>query len=228
MPDTLWMPPPEKDYRAAKRQFVEMYGSTAVMNTYLKIIVLALSVVCVGLIALNIMTYRFFRDFRPIVIRIDQLGRAEAVSYGSLEYRPQEAELRHFLMEFVKCHYGRMRATIRENYAKSLYFLDGRLADSIIEANKKNKTIESVLAGAHEETDVEIKNVSLEDLREPPYRGTVDFEKVTYSADHVEIRREKFVANLVFVVKSRVPNSMIPVNPLGLTITYFREDQAFR
>jgi hypothetical protein len=30
------------------------------------------------------------------------------------------------------------------------------------------------------------------------------------------------------VVKERVPNAMIPINPLGLTITYFREDQAFQ
>jgi len=30
------------------------------------------------------------------------------------------------------------------------------------------------------------------------------------------------------VVKERVPNAMIPINPLGLTVTYFREDQAFR
>jgi hypothetical protein len=29
-------------------------------------------------------------------------------------------------------------------------------------------------------------------------------------------------------VKERVPNAMTPVNPLGLTIIYFREDQAFQ
>jgi hypothetical protein len=25
-----------------------------------------------------------------------------------------------------------------------------------------------------------------------------------------------------------VPNELIPINPLGLTISYFREDQAFK
>jgi hypothetical protein len=25
-----------------------------------------------------------------------------------------------------------------------------------------------------------------------------------------------------------VPNELIPINPLGMTITYFREDQAFK
>jgi hypothetical protein len=29
------------------------------------------------------------------------------------------------------------------------------------------------------------------------------------------------------MVKERVPNSLVPVNPLGLTIVYFREDQTF-
>ena len=36
-------------------------------------------------------------------------------------------------------------------------------------------------------------------------------------------------AGLAFtVVKTQVPNAFIPINPLGLTITYFREDQAFQ
>ena len=42
-----------------------------------------------------------------------------------------------------------------------------------------------------------------------------------------EVRRERYVGNFVFTVKDHVANAQIPVNPLGLTITYFREDQAF-
>ncbi len=57
----------------------------------------------------------------------------------------------------------------------------------------------------------------------------MDFDKVYHSgADRAESRREKYVASFVFVVRERVPNAWIPVNPLGLVITYFREDQAFR
>lgn len=229
MSDLHLMPPPAPDYAAAKRQFVELYGSTAVMNTYLKIAVLCLCGVCLGLVALQLKTYQLVRDTKPLVIRINDLGRAEAVSYSDLEYHPQEAEIKYFLIQFVEQHYARMRATVKENYARSLYFLDGRLADALIEANKKSNTIEGFLAGQSEEIEVHVKNVSIEDLRTPPYRATVDFEKVYSSpANHMEIRREKYVGNFVFIVKDRVPNAMIPVNPLGLTITYFREDQAFQ
>src|SRR5262249_34802487 len=109
----------------------------------------------------------------------------------------------------------------------SLYFLDGRLADAVIEANKKTNAIETFLAGSSEEVDVEVNNVAIEDLRTPPYKATVDFDKIYRSAGQ-EAKREKYVAHFVFVVKDKVPNAMIPVNPLGLTITYFREDQAFQ
>ena len=122
-----------------------------------------------------------------------------------------------------------MRATVRENYAASLYFLDGRLADATIAANQKSNAIETFLTDGTDEIEVVVKNVALEDLREPPFKATVDFEKVYVSpGDHVERKRERYVAHFVFVVKDRVPNAFIPINPLGLTITYFREDQAFQ
>ena len=41
-------------------------------------------------------------------------------------------------------------------------------------------------------------------------------------------RRERYIGNFVFTVREHVPNSFISINPLGLTITYFREDQAFQ
>ena len=223
------MPPPTKDYAAAKRQFLELYGSLAVMNTYLKIALLSLCLVALGLIALNFRTYAAYHEIKPLVIRITDLGRAEAVNYGSLDYQPQEAEIKYFLVQFVHAYYGRMRATVQEAYPRSLYFLDGRLADAIIEANKKTKAVEMYLSGGTDETDVDVKNVAIEDLRKPPYKATVEFEKVYYArADHKENRRERYIANFVFVIKQPVANALIPVNPLGLTITYFREDQAFQ
>ena len=59
-------------------------------------------------------------------------------------------------------------------------------------------------------------------------RATVTFEKVfTSRADHREVRRELYQGTFEFVVQDQVPNDWIPVNPLGLTITYFRTDQGF-
>ena len=220
---------PAKDYDAAKRQFVEMYGSPIVMNTYLKIALLCMSLVCVALVVLVAKTNDALRNFKPPIIRIDGTGRTETLSYGGVEYQPQEAEVRYFLNQFVEQYYGRIRSTLKREYSRSLYFLDGRLADSIIESNRKSKAIEEFLAGRGEEIEINVKNVSIEDLRTSPYHATVDFEKVYYSPqDRRELRRERLTGNYVFVLKQRVSNAMVPVNPLGFTITYFREDQAFQ
>jgi type IV secretory pathway component VirB8 len=57
----------------------------------------------------------------------------------------------------------------------------------------------------------------------------VDFEKVYYAyGTRQERTRERFVAQLTFVLRDEIPNAMVPVNPLGLTITYVRVDQAFQ
>ena len=220
---------PAKDYAAAKRQFVEIYGSPIVMNTYLKIALLCSNLVCVALSVFLIKSNEALHNFKPPIIRIDGAGRTDTLSYGGVEYRPREAEVRYFLNQFVEQYYSRNRSTLKRDYSRSLYFLDGRLADSIIEANRKSKALEQFLVGQSEEIDINVKNVSIEDLRTPPYHATVDFEKVYYSPqNHQELRREKFTGNFVFVVKEQVTNAMIPVNPLGFTITYFREDQAFQ
>jgi len=228
MNDTPFPSSAGPDFNVAKRQYIELYGSVAVMNTYLKIAVACLCLVALGLIVTNVLTIRLFRDFKPLVVRIDEVGRAQAVDYDRFAYEPQEAEIKYFLIRFVEQHYGRVRATVKENYTRSLYFLDRPLADALMEANKKTGLIENFLVGQSDEIDIDVKNVSIEDLRNPPYRATVDFEKVYYArSNRVERKRERYVGNLVFTFRDHVPNEMIPVNPLGFTITYFREDQAF-
>ncbi len=222
------LPPTGYEYGEARRRYVEQYGSTLVMNTYLKLALLCLSVVTVGLIALTLRIQRAAEHVKPLVIRIDDVGRATAVTEASLTYTPQAPELKYFLVQFVTAHYSRVRATVRQQYAESLYFLDGRLADATIDANKKAGTIERFLTGSSDDIDVHVKNVTLEDLRQAPYRATIEFDKVYLSpATRTELKRDTYVAHVVFVLKDQVDNARIPINPLGLTITYFREDQAF-
>jgi type IV secretory pathway component VirB8 len=162
-----------------------------------------------------------------MVVGIDPAGRPQVLRYETVQFQPQENEIKYFLTSFVQHHYSRIRATVKDDYSNSLYFLDAQLADALIESNRKSKAIETFLAGQGEENDVKVTSVSIEDLRSSPYRATVDFEKIYYGADHQESRREKYTANFQFIVKDRVANDFIPVNPLGLTVTYFREDQSF-
>jgi len=42
------------------------------------------------------------------------------------------------------------------------------------------------------------------------------------------LKKTLYTATFVFVFRNDVPSQLIPINPLGLTITYFREDEAFK
>lgn len=225
--------PPDESPRIedARRQYVELFGSALVMNTYLKIALLGVSVVAIGLLVLNFRTFKKYESLKPLVIRIDDIGRAQAVQYDTLTYQPQgqAPELKYFLTHFVTQHFARMRATVKERYAQSLYFLDAALADATIAQNQRAQTIESFLAGNGDEIEVQVKNVTLDELKAAPYKATVDFEKVYYGqGGRQEKKRETFVAQITFVLRDQIPNALVLVNPLGLTITYFRVDQAFQ
>jgi type IV secretion system protein VirB5 len=220
----------DRTFQDAKRLYLEQYGDPMVTNTYLKIALTLVSLIAVGLLVLDWKTIRTFENFRPLVIRIDDLGRAEAINYHNLEYKPQDAEAKYFLSQFCALYYRRNRYTIQNDFSKALYFLDGKLADGILDAYRKDDIIKKFLMNTlAAEIDVEVKKVALEDMQTPPFKARVDFYMVYYSpAAHSEIKRDLYTANFVFLFKSKVPNELIPINPLGLAITYFREDQAFK
>ena len=54
-----------------------------------------------GLLGLNFRTPAKYANVKPLVIRIDDVGRAEAVQYDATAYQPQAPELRYFLTQFV-------------------------------------------------------------------------------------------------------------------------------
>src|SRR5579864_1559198 len=130
-----------KTLESAKRQFVELYGSALVMNTYLKIALVLVSLVAVGLVALNFRTAAQAATLKPLVVRIDDVGRAEAVQYDATTYKPRAAELRYFLTQFVVKHFSRIRATVQREYPDSLFFLAPALADATIAQNDQSTVI---------------------------------------------------------------------------------------
>ena len=80
-----------KTLENAKRQFVEVYGSALVLNTYLKIALLLVSLVALGLLGLNVHTAARYSNVKPLIIRIDEVGRAEAVEYDASRYQPSSS-----------------------------------------------------------------------------------------------------------------------------------------
>jgi type IV secretory pathway TrbF-like protein len=207
-----------------------MFGDAIVTATYLKLLVVALSVVLAALAYTQYRTAQTIAGFQPLVIRVDQVGRAEAVRYGDFTYTPQEAEIKYFLAEFCRLYYSRNRQSLAANFRKALAYLSPTLAESLLAAWEKQKVIPDYLRGTLGDIDVDIGGVAITDLRQQPIQARVDFYQVYYSArERVEARRAPYTANFTFRFRSGpLPPPVLAVNPLGLTIDYFREDAAIK
>src|SRR4029078_10982999 len=131
---------------------------------------------------------------KPLVIRINDIGRAEAVQYDATAYRPQAPELRYFLTQFVVKHFSRIRATLQREYPDSLFFLEPALADATIAQNEQSRVLEMFVTNpSADEVEVLVQNVSLSELATPPFKGAVTFQKVYYApGTRAERNRETY------------------------------------
>ena len=214
--------------RAAER-YLEQYGDPLVMNTYLKVTILCLVVVCLVLAGAMFRSQKALASMRPLIIRINDVGRAEAIDYRNFQYRPQEAENKYYLTRWAELYFSRNRFTIERDQTNSLYFLNSDVQRAVIDEERKSNIILTYRSDSTlPYVDVEVQNVVLDDLRQSPYSARIEFEKVyTNPADHTELKRERWVASVTYVFRENVKNDELAVNPLGLTIIRFRADQAF-
>jgi type IV secretion system protein VirB5 len=214
--------------RAAER-YLEQYGDPLVMNTYLKITILVLALVCLALAGLVFRSQMALANAHPLIVRINDVGRAEAIDYRNFQYRPQEAENKYYLTRWAELYFSRNRFTIERDQANSLYFLNSDVQRAMIDQERKDNTIVNYTKDSSLPfVDVEVKNVILDDLRQSPYSARIEFEKVfTNPSDHTELKREQWTASVTYVFRETVKNNELSVNPLGLTIVRFRADQAF-
>ncbi len=214
--------------RAAER-YLEQYGDPLVMNTYLKVTILALSVACIALAAIAWQSQRALAHMHPLFIRIKDVGESEAIDYRNFQYRPQEAENKYYLTRWTELYFSRNRFTIERDQEHSLYFLNSDVQRAVIDQERRSDTIQSYVKDSSlPYVDVEVKSVILDDLRQSPYSARIEFEKVyTNPSDHTELKRERWTASVTYVFREVVKNNELAVNPLGLTIVRFRADQAF-
>jgi type IV secretion system protein VirB5 len=213
----------------AGHRFLELYAEPVVTNTYLKVALLVLSIVSLALLALLYRAETAASRLKPLVISVSDAGRGQVASYTDFSQVPTDKVSKYYLARWVTLCYSRNHATLQRDFSESLSFFSNDLQSTTLSHVSKQKTLEIFLLdpGAPN-VDIEIRAVVLEDLRQAPYRGHVEFDKVFRSpGDQQEQRRERWTANVVYGFRQEVPNQMLLTNPLGLVISYVHEDQAF-
>ena len=197
------------------QQFAEIWGEATVAARHLRIGTAALAALCLVLAAGWCTSAG--HTLKPIVIRVDEIGRAEAVRYEAVEANPTATDptVQYFLHSFLADHYSRNPATVQQRWTRSLTFLSPDAAYPIIERT----TPEIALVSRSAVTELsQVENILLriEPGPEPPYRASADYEIAHYVRGE-ERGREQWTAHLMFTF-APVSQELIATNPLGLFV----------
>ena len=213
----------------AGQKYLELYAEPVVTNTYLKVALLVLSVVSLALLALFYHAETAALRLKPLIISVSDSGRGQVMQYDDFAKIPIDRVSKYYLAQWAGLYYGRNHATLQRDFAESLSFFSNQLQSATIQRFQKAKTLEAFLLDPSQpNVDIEIHSVVLEDLRQPPYHAEIEFDKIFRAPGNIdEQQRERWTANVVYGFRDEVPNQMLLTNPLGLVITYCREDQAF-
>ena len=93
-------------------------------------------------------------------IRIDEMGRAQAIQYSDLNYSPREGEVRTYLTDWANYRYTLSRDTVAKKYPLNYYFLSQQLASQMMTQDNSDHLVSQVTAGQVEQSDVDVRNVN--------------------------------------------------------------------
>src|SRR6266567_9624685 len=108
----------------------EVYASHYAERKAYRLIIGCGTVLLCGSMWLN-----FSLAHRPIAnryIRIDEMGRAQAIQYSDLNYSPREGEVRTYLNDWANYRYTVNRDVIAKKYPLNYYFLSQSLASRLM------------------------------------------------------------------------------------------------
>jgi type IV secretion system protein VirB5 len=198
---------------------------------------------CGTVLLLGSMWLNFSLAHRPIAnryIRIDEMGRAQAIQYTDLNYSPREGEVRTYLTEWANYRYTISRDTIAKKYPLNYYFLSSTLAPRLMADDSQNHLVSEVVAGQIESSDVQVRNVTITSMSEETVQGAriargtalVTIDKLYSPQNSREPRTEHWLLSITYYLnpkqvsdQAKVFPQFETINPLGLTITEFHENR---
>ena len=206
------------------KEFADIWGEIVVSNRHFRLATYALAGVLL-LLLVAVVRLSSVELPKPIVIRVDDVGRAEALAYEALEARadPLDPTTKYFLAAFVSDHYSRRTATAQTAWARSLRFLATSLADAAF--RRDGQAVATVAAGlVEEELQVERVALAIRPQPEAPHGADADFDLVLLDNGE-EVSRERWSVSMQFTFLDQVPPDLLPVNPMGIIVTYVQADR---
>ena len=208
----------------AAKEFAEIWGEQMHAARHLRIVVGALAILALVL-AVAVVRLAWAPQPRPLVVRVDEVGRAEAVAYEAMEAStdPLDPTTGYFLHRFVVDHYGRRQGTVQEYWTRSLRFLTPAVANAAYAQDAENVAI--VAAGLAIE-ELRVEDVSVRILPQPtePHSAAATFNLIRTRGVE-EVARESWSVSMRFRYLTEIPAELVVWNPMGIVISFLQGDR---
>ena len=217
----------------------EIYSSHYAERRISRFVIGTQAVLLVG--SMGVIASLAHRPVQNRYIRIDEVGRAQAIAYTDLSYSPREGEIRTYLTDWANYRYTINRETVAKKYPLNYYFLSSNLASQLMTDDTANHVVSQVLNGQVEQNEVEVKNVTITSMSNEVVAGStlargtalVNIDKLFSVRNSREPRTEHWLLSVTYYLnpkqvseQSRVFPQFETINPLGLTITEFHENRS--
>ena len=211
----------------AGREYAEIWGETVEANRKLR----TLAMILAAAMPRARRAPAPGRDRRsrlgPIVVRVDEVGRAEAVAYeaATAQADPLDPTTKYFLNRFISDFYSQAAGHGRGA-------LDPEPAVPVDRAGERR--VHDVTAPrsprwprAPPTPSIQVEQVVLRihPAPEAPHGATADFDLV-HLRQGQETRRERWSITLRFTFLTVIPSQLVVYNPMGILITYLQADRA--
>ena len=114
------------------REFAEIWGEQVASNRFLRTFLFGLAGLALAPLLVAVVRLSDVEAPKPIVIRVDEVGRAEALAYDAVEANadPLDPTTKFFLNQFLSDFYSRRIATVEASWGRALRFLTSDLANA--------------------------------------------------------------------------------------------------
>jgi type IV secretion system protein VirB5 len=168
------------------------------------------------------------------------MGRAQAIAYSDLNYSPREGEVRTYLTDWANYRYTISRDTVAKKYPLNYYFLSQTLASQLMTDDNANHFASQVVGGQIEQSDVEVRNVTITSMSEETVQGAriargtalITLDRLYSPHNSREPRTEHWAMTVTYYLnpkqvsdQAKIFPQFETINPLGLTVTEFHENR---
>lgn len=233
--DAAWTP---KEALLTDEIANEVYASHYAERKMSRFVIVTMSVLLLG--SIGAMVSLAHKPTQNRYIRIDEMGRAQAIQYTDLNYSPREGEVRTYLTDWANYRFTINRDTITKKYPLNYFFFSQQLSTQLMSDDNRNHFVSQVMAGQIEQSDVEVRNVTITSMSEEQIQGVrmskgtalVNIDKLYSVRNSHEPRTEHWMLSVTYYLnpkqvsdQSRVFPQFETINPLGMTITEFHENR---